>query len=112
MDRSSPISLATHFAALGDPTRLAIVTRLMSDGPQSAGALQDVADISAPAISRHLKVLRQAGVIRQQIDAQRRIYSVEPEALQAIGSWTISKREFWEGSLDRLSLILGSQKET
>ena len=106
MDRSSPASLATHFAALGDPTRLAIVTRLMSDGPLSAGALQDVADISAPAISRHLKVLRQAGVIRQQIDAQRRIYTVEPEALQAIGTWTMTKREFWEGSLDRLAALL------
>jgi DNA-binding transcriptional ArsR family regulator len=106
MDREHPIPLATHFAALGDPTRLAIVTRLMSDGPQSAGALQDVADISAPAISRHLKVLRQAGVIRQQIDAQRRIYSVEPDALQAIGNWTMTKREFWEGSLDRLAALL------
>lgn len=106
MDREHSISLATHFAALGDPTRLAIVTRLMSDGPQSAGALQDVADISAPAISRHLKVLRQAGVIRQRIDAQRRIYSVEPDALQAIGNWTMTKREFWEGSLDRLAALL------
>lgn len=109
---STPTPLAHKFAALGDPTRLAIVTRLMSDGPQSAGQLQDIADISAPAISRHLKVLRQAGVIRQQIDAQRRIYSVEPEALQAIASWTISKREFWEGSLDRLAQILDSQKES
>ena len=112
METDALTTLAPKFAALGDPTRLAIVTRLMSDGPQSAGALQDVAEISAPAISRHLKVLRQAGVIRQQIDAQRRIYSVEPEALQAIGGWTISKRTFWEGSLDRLARILDSQKET
>jgi len=106
MERTPNPALSSHFAALGDPTRLAIVTRLMTDGPQSAGALQDVAAISAPAISRHLKVLRQAGVIRQQIDAQRRIYSVEPQALQAIGTWTMTKREFWDGSLDRLAALL------
>lgn len=98
--------LSTTFAALGDPTRLAIVDRLLSEGPQSAGDLQDLAAISAPAISRHLKVLREAGVIRREVRAQRRIYSVAPEAIQAIGTWTMTRREFWEGSLDRLTRLL------
>lgn len=103
--------LASQFAALGDPTRLAIIDRLMADGPQPAGALQDVADISAPAISRHLKVLRAAGLVRQQIDAQRRIYSVDPQAIRAIGTWTISRRDFWEGSLDRLAILLDTSQD-
>ncbi len=99
-------SLSIRFAALGDPTRLAIIDRLMAQGPQSAGSLKDIADISAPAISRHLKVLRTAGLVRQDIDAQRRIYSVEPEAIRAIGSWTITRKAFWEGSLDRLAALM------
>ena len=103
--------LATQFAALGDPTRLAIVDRLIADGPLPAGALQDVADISAPAISRHLKVLRQAGLVQQRVDAQRRIYAVDPEAIRAIGTWTITRKEFWQGSLDRLAVLLDPDKD-
>jgi len=94
------------FAALGDPTRFAIVERLMTDGDQAAGDLLDIADISAPAISRHLKVLREAGIIHQTIDKQRRIYSVRPEAMAQISAWTMSHAEFWNGSLDRLAAAL------
>jgi len=104
-------SLAPQFAALGDPTRLAIIDRLIAEGPQPAGALQDVAEISAPAISRHLKVLRSAGLVQQQVDAQRRIYSVNPQAIRAIGTWTITRRDFWEGSLDRLAVLLDADKD-
>jgi DNA-binding transcriptional ArsR family regulator len=106
-----PHPLATQFAALGDPTRLAIIDRLIAEGPQPAGALQDVAEISGPAISRHLKVLRAAGLVQQQVDAQRRIYSVNPQAIRAIGTWSITRRDFWEGSLDRLTLLLDTDKD-
>lgn len=111
MEPRTPPNLPACFAALGDPTRLAIVDRLIERGPQNAGALQDVADISAPAISRHLKVLRSAGLVRQEVRAQQRIYSVAPEAIQAIGTWTITKREFWEGSLDRLAQLLDDRSK-
>lgn len=94
--------LPTLFAALADPTRLGIVERLLASGPQSAGELGDIAAISAPAISRHLRVLREAALIRQEIDGPRRIYSVAPEALRAISDWTLTHRAFWEQSLDRL----------
>ena len=103
-------NLYTTFAALGDATRFAIVDRLLNEGELSAGALQDSASISAPAISRHLKVLRDAGVIRQQVDAQRRLYSVRPEAVQAINNWTMNHREFWENSLARLEQALMKEK--
>ena len=98
--------LVTTFAALGDPTRFAIVERLMTEGALSAGDLQDVADISAPAISRHLKVLRQAGLISQTVDKQRRIYAVMPEAVQSISAWTSSHEAFWNTGLDRLAAAL------
>ena len=98
--------ITTTFAALGDPTRFAIVERLLSRGALPAGDLQDVADISAPAISRHLKVLREAGIITQTIDKQRRIYAVDPGAMQSISDWTQSHEAFWNSSLDRLAAVL------
>ncbi len=101
------------FAALSDRTRLAIVERLLERGEQSAGDLADIADITAPAISRHLKVLRDAGLIRQRVDGTRRIYTAEPAPFQAISSWAISRRDFWEASLARLeAAIQHRHKET
>lgn len=102
-------NLITHFAALGDPTRFAIVERLLNEGEQSAGALQGVSDVSAPAISRHLKVLRESGLIRQRVEAQRRIYSIEPEAIRAIGTWSMSRKKFWGASLDRLAEVMEAE---
>ncbi|MCU9849491.1 metalloregulator ArsR/SmtB family transcription factor [Defluviimonas sp. WL0024] len=99
------------FAALADPTRFAIVERLLAEGEQSAGELADIADITAPAISRHLKVLREAGVVTQRIDGQRRIYAVTPEPLQAISAWAIAHRDFWEGSLDRLEAAIRNRRK-
>ncbi len=97
--------LANQFAALGDPTRLAIIDRLIEDGPQAAGALGDIADISAPAMSRHLKVLHQAGLVHRETDKQRRIYSANPDALRAIGAWSLDREAFWTASLDRLARL-------
>ena len=94
------------FAALGDATRFAIVEKLLKEGELSAGNLQDVGTISPPAISRHLKVLREAGIIEQRIDKQRRMYSVRPQAVQAIGEWAMTYREFWQTSLERLEAAL------
>lgn len=98
--------LPTTFAALGDPTRFAIVERLLNEGELSAGALQEGAAVTPPAVSRHLKVLRGAGVIERRVDKQRRLYSVRPEAVEAISAWTISHREFWETSMKRLERAL------
>ncbi len=101
--------LSDTFAALGDATRFAIVERLLNEGELSAGQLLEGVDISPPAVSRHLKVLRSAGLLHQRIDKQRRIYSVRPEAVQVIGAWTMSHREFWQSSLDRLEMALSEE---
>ena len=97
------------FSALGDPTRFAIVEKLLKQGELSAGDLQNAADISAPAISRHLKVLRKAGVIQQRVDKQRRMYSVQPAVVQTIHDWVIDHRQFWKASLDRLEQALARE---
>lgn len=101
--------LPTTFAALGDATRFAIVERLLKNGETPAGELLDVSDVSPPAISRHLKVLHNAGIVTRRVDKQRRLYSVRPEAVQSIGAWTMSYREFWQGSLDRLAAAMGQE---
>ena len=99
-------NLISTFAALGDDTRFAIVERLLKEGELSAGDIQEGTSISAPAISRHLKVLRSAGLVNQRVDKQRRLYSARPEAVQSIGAWSMSYREFWQTSLDRLEWAL------
>ncbi len=103
--------LPDTFAALGDATRFAIVERLLNEGELSAGELIQGTAISPPAVSRHLKILRNAGVLHQRVDKQRRIYSVRPEAVQTISAWTMSHREFWQASLDRLELALTQESQ-
>lgn len=98
--------LLKSFSALADETRMSIVEQLMDHGELPAGDLVRGSGISAPAISRHLKVLREAGLIEQRADGTRRLYSARPEGLQLIATWTKSKREFWESSLDRLEAAL------
>lgn len=104
-------TLCTTFAALSNVTRFAIVEKLLREGELSAGEFQDLGKISPPAMSRHLKVLRDAGVIEQRIDKQHRMYSVRPEAVQSIGAWSMSYREFWQKSLDRLEDVLQQESE-
>ncbi len=101
--------LTTTFSALSDPTRLAIVERLMASGELPAGDLAAGAAISGPAISRHLRVLREAGVIRQRASGTRRYYAVRPEAMKAIGDWAMDHRAFWEGGLARLAAMLDDE---
>ena len=98
--------LLRTFSALSDPTRFAIVEQLMARGELPVGDLIDGKGMSGAAISRHLKVLREAGLVRQRVRGTRRIYSVQPDGLRAIAEWSISKRQFWDSSLDRLGAIL------
>lgn len=102
--------LSDTFAALGNETRLAIVERLLRDGEVAAGDLVAEGEMSAPAMSHHFKVLREAGIVIQRVDAQRRLYSVRPEAMRAIGQWSLTYRQFWDQSLDRLGRVIDKEK--
>ena len=99
-------TLLTAFSALSDATRFSIVEQLMEKGELPAGDLIEGRGMSGAAISRHLKVLREAGLVRQRVNGTQRIYSIQPDGLRAIAEWTISRRQFWEASLDRLGDIL------
>jgi DNA-binding transcriptional ArsR family regulator len=105
-------NLSETFAALSDQTRLNLVERLMREGELPAGDLVADATISGPAISRHLKVLREAGIIRQRAQGTHRYYAVRPEALQTISNWTIDHRTFWQAGLDRLEAMLAAEEDT
>lgn len=96
------LPLEPVFAALADPTRRAIVERLMREGERSAGDLAEPFALSKPAISKHLNVLEKAGVVERRIERQWRYCRVRPEAIRAIDEWTRKYRAFWEGSFDRL----------
>ncbi len=102
--------LPTVFAALADPTRIAIVERLAREGNRTAGELAEPFDISKPAISRHLAVLEKAGLIERKVDRQWRRVSVKPEALNLMADWLETQRAFWTGSFDRLERLLADQQ--
>jgi DNA-binding transcriptional ArsR family regulator len=94
--------LSTAFAALADPTRRAIVARL-AQGEARVGELGQPFRISAPAISRHLRVLERAGLIEREVDAQWRVCRLRGLGLRAAHDWMAQYRHFWETSLDRLA---------
>jgi DNA-binding transcriptional ArsR family regulator len=99
-------ALPDIFAALGEPTRFAIVERLLREGALSAGELQRDCAISPPAVSSHLRVLHDAGLVERRIEKQRRIYSARPAAVEGVAAWAMSHREFWQVSLARLERAL------
>jgi DNA-binding transcriptional ArsR family regulator len=102
---SSDQILDATFAALADPTRRAIVARL-AGGEATVLELAAPFAISLPAISRHLKVLEQAGLIERGRDAQRRPCSLKPEALACVSAWAEHTRRAWEARFDRLDAYL------
>jgi DNA-binding transcriptional ArsR family regulator len=89
------------FTALADPTRRHIV-EFLGQGEQAVGAITEQFELSPPAISQHLKVLKQAELVHVRIDGQRRIYSLNPQGLSALDDWLDRMRRFWSGSLDAL----------
>ena len=96
-----PDDLSATLFALADPTRRAILARLAL-GEATVGALAAPFDMSGPAVSKHLKVLERAALIRRGRDAQRRPCTLQAERLKEAADWLAGFRQFYEGSLDRL----------
>lgn len=104
-----PDRLSTVFAALADPTRRAILARLAS-GETSVKELAEPFEMSAPAISKHLKVLERAGLIARGRTAQWRPARLEAGPLKDVAAWVDEYRRFWEQSFDRLDDYLRELK--
>jgi DNA-binding transcriptional ArsR family regulator len=103
--------LSTTFAALADPTRRAILARLAA-GECSVSELARPFDMSMPAVSKHLRVLEQAGLISRRHEAQWRWCRIEAAPLQAVASWAEHYRRLWERRLDRLDQYLEEIKSS
>ena len=104
-------ALSQTFSALADPTRRAILARLAT-GSATVTELAHPFNISMPAISRHLKVLEQAGLIARDRDAQYRPRRLEAPRLKDAAAWIDRYRSFWEGSFDRLDQHLKANAPT
>jgi len=95
-------------AAIADPTRRRIV-ELLAHRERTAGELVAEFDMSAPAISQHLKVLREAGLVTVRTEGQTRVQVLNPEGLDELGDWLEKTRSFWSKNLDALERELRAE---
>ena len=96
----------TLFRTLADPTRRAIFERLCREGEQTVGALTAQAGISQPAVSKHLGVLKRAGLVRDRHEGRQTHYGAQLAALAPLADWTSAMTGFWESRVDGLEALL------
>jgi len=106
---ATPDPLSITLAALADPTRRAIIARLV-EGEATVNEIARPFDISLPAVSRHLKVLEAAGLITRGRNAQWRPCRLEAEALRNVDDWLARYRRFWTGSFDKMEAYIAELK--
>jgi DNA-binding transcriptional ArsR family regulator len=91
----------SSFTVVAEPNRRAILALLLSS-EQSVGELESQLRLSQPALSKHLKVLRDAGFVESRVDARRRVYRLKPEPLMELDAWLAPFRRFWSKHVDAL----------
>jgi DNA-binding transcriptional ArsR family regulator len=91
---------------LADPTRRTLFERLCRDGEQTVGSLTAGAGVSQPAVSKHLSLLRQAGLVRDRHEGRQTHYSAQPDALGPLNEWSRRMTCFWEARIDALEDLL------
>jgi DNA-binding transcriptional ArsR family regulator len=99
---STATATATTFQTLADPTRLRIVEALRG-GERAVNDLVERMDIHQSGVSRHLRILSEAGFVRVRPDGPRRLYSLRPEPFRELDAWVAGFRELWEARLDRFA---------
>src|SRR6267378_4545814 len=97
------------FRALAEPNRFQIV-ELLRGGPRPVGDMVDRLRLRQPQVSKHLRVLSEAGLVDVRVDAQRRIYALRPAPLQELEVWLERYRRIWESNFQRLDALLGEMK--
>ena len=93
--------MESSFAIIAEPSRRAILS-LLAASEQSVGDIEDKLSLSQPSVSKHLRVLREAGFVESRIDAQRRLYRIRPEPLREVDAWLAPFRRFWNAHVDAL----------
>ena len=107
---SRPYSDVDVFRAIADPTRRQLLQRLR-EGGKAVGELAEPFEMSLPALSKHLQVLREVGLVTQERSGRRRIYHLNAEPLKEVGDWVAHFESFWDEKLDALALYLDEQDE-
>lgn len=102
----TPVLRDVLFRSLADPTRRALFERLCRDGEQTVGALTARAGVSQPAVSKHLGVLKQAGLVNDRHEGRQTHYSARRDALAPLVDWTSEMTGFWEERFDDLEDLL------
>jgi DNA-binding transcriptional ArsR family regulator len=93
--------MESTFAIIAEPSRRAIL-RLLAASERSVGDLEEELRLPQPSVSKHLRVLREAGFVESRVDAQRRLYRIRPEPLMEIDAWLAPFRRFWSAHIDAL----------
>ena len=102
--------MATSFELLADSTRRRVLDELRT-GELAVGELVERLQMSQPAVSKQLRVLRETGLAKVRVDAQRRIYRLNPAGLREVDAWLAPYRAFWEGRLDAMERTLDSMED-
>jgi len=102
--------MGTAFEIIAEPNRRAILSLLVSS-QQSVGEIERQLGMAQPTVSKHLRVLREAGFVEATVDAQRRLYRLKPEPLQEVEAWLLPFRRLWSAHLDRLERHLDRMDE-
>jgi DNA-binding transcriptional ArsR family regulator len=103
--------MESAFTVLAEPSRRAILA-LLANGECSVGAIESALKLSQPSVSKHLRVLREAGFVEATIDAQRRVYRLRPEPLQEVDAWMAPFRRHWSVQIDALERHLDRIEST
>lgn len=93
--------MQTAFAIVAEPNRRAILS-LLASSERSVREIEHSLRMPQPSVSKHLRVLRNAGFVEARVDAQRRVYRIRPEPLREVDAWLIPFRRFWSGHVDKL----------
>lgn len=93
--------MESTFAIIAEPSRRAILS-LLASSELSVGDIEEKLNLSQPSVSKHLRVLRDAGFVQSRVDAQRRLYRIKPEPLMEIDAWLAQFRQFWSVHVDAL----------
>jgi len=93
--------MESAFAIIAEPSRRAILS-LLAAAEQSVGDIEEHLQLPQPSISKHLRVLREAGFVESRVDAQRRLYRIRPEPLMEVDAWLAPFRHFWSARIDAL----------
>jgi DNA-binding transcriptional ArsR family regulator len=94
-------TMESAFEIIAEPNRRAILS-LLASSERSVGEIERELGMTQPTVSKHLRVLREAGFVESQVDAQRRLYRLKPEALKEVDAWLRPFREFWSAHVDAL----------